>query len=274
MADFKLLTPSSEALYWYEVASYIAPYATIGSFVLNAFSLASEAAQERRLAEISKKLDEIMHLIVQTKEALEQKMLDIVFKERTGEVLGIHEALQEFRNLRNQGMLDNILSDSAQTKRKIKTWIDAPDTPVALRAAYCGLYLSLLPLRIATFELFERPLAQINPLVKDELQDILDVAPASLACSDTVGRSRVGKVKETIILLDEMGPVYGTDFTVLVDADIEFLGAFLPRHKNLKETRDNAHARREALATQKGLDAAAPFQQASQAASQALLRLA
>lgn len=274
MSDFKIIQPSSEALYWYEVVSYIAPYATIGSFILSAFSLASETVQERRLAEISRKLDEIMHLVVEASRALEQKMLDIVLKERTGEVLGFHEALLEFRNLQSQGILDNILSDSAQTKRKIKTFIDAPDTPDALRSAYCGLYLSLLPLRIATFELFKLPLAQINPLVNDELQDMLDVEPLSVKTADAIGRNRVGPVKQVVVLIDELGPVYGTEFFVQIDGESHSLGFFQPWKKNHAEVINQAHARRDALATENGALAAEPFNKVLEAARAAKLALA
>lgn len=268
MNDFRLLNLSDDFLYWYEVASYIAPYATIGSFNVGGLALQSENRQEERLAEISKRLDEIKTLVTQTYRALEQKLNDIPVKERSGEVLGIEEALNEFRRLRSQGILDNIVSDSAQTKRKIKTYIDAKETPVEFRATYCGLYATLLPLRVAAFQLFDRPITEINQLVKEELLDLVDIESVMINSTETVGSNRVSPVISKDFLFDELGPTFGTMFSARVDNKARNLGTFLPRNTDLgdlNEIRKRAHDSRDKLATNKATEAAAPFRKVLEA---------
>jgi len=271
VSEFQLLKVSDRALFWYEVAAYIAPYATVGSFILSGLSLHSEHAQERRLAEISRKLDEIKMLIIQARRALEEKLNDIPIRERTGEVLGIEEALNEYRGLQSQGVLDNIITDSAQTKRKIKAYIESEDTPLSYLAAYCGLYITLLPLRIAGFELFDRPVDQINALVSDELQDIVRIESIAIRSAERVGASRVSPRQEETFLFDELGPVYGTNFFVQVDNARRTLGTFIPRYGNLNELRAAAQDMRDAIAAQKAAEAAAPFRRAIDAAKEAIV---
>lgn len=276
MTDFKMLKVSDKALYWFEVASYISPYATVGSFILSGFALASEHRQERRLVEMSRKLDEIKILINQTRRALEQKLEDIPLRERTGEVLGIEEALNEYRALQSQGILDNIISDSAQTKNKIKTFIDADDTPVDYRVMYCGLYATLLPLRVAAFELFDRPINDINPLVKSENEDLATVEAISISSAETVGSNRVSsRHQEERFLYDELGPVFGTNFYVTVDNTRRNLGTFIPRQGDgdLNAIRSRAQQSRDELAQQKARKAAAPFRQVFDASRAVLATL-
>lgn len=274
MINSSLLNVTDPSTYWSEAVGYLAPYAKIGSLILSGFSLASELRQEKRLEEISKKLDEIKTLILQSRRALERKLNDIPLRERTGEVLGIEEALNEYRNLQSQGILDNIISDSAQTKRKIKTFIDADDTPADYRAAYCGLYTTLLPLRVAAFEMFERPIESINPLVKSEMEDLMEVEAISVRTAETIGDRRVSGVQTEAYLVDELGPIFGTHFSVKVDNDRRPLGTFIPGQGDLATIRGLANETRSTLGAQKATEAAAPFREVFAATTHVLAAIA
>ena len=61
--EFKLLKLSNKAKYWYEVASYVAPYATIASAILGGLSYFAVREQNRKLDRIFNKLIEIENLI-------------------------------------------------------------------------------------------------------------------------------------------------------------------------------------------------------------------
>ena len=260
MTDFTVLKVSERALFWFELASYASPFATVGSLILSGFSLASENRQERRLAEISKKLDQIKVSINQTRRALEQKLNNMPLRERTGEVLGIEEALNEFRILNSQGILDNIVSDSAQTKRKIETYINAPDTPVEYRVLYLSLYATLIPLRIAAFELFDRPINDINQLVKSETESLLDAESISITSIENVGSNRVSALIFDTFIWDELGPRYGSKYSVQIDNSLRELGLYTDGPESERTAiRESAEKRRDELANQKASEASEPF---------------
>lgn len=273
MSDFKMLKLTDRALYWYEVASYIAPFATIGSLIMTGFSLASENRQEKRLEEISRKLEEIKNLIINTRISLERKLNDITMKERTGAILGIVESLKEYQSLKSQGILDNIITESNTVKGKIKTYIESSDVELEYTAGYCGLYLTLLPLRIATFELYDRPISKINGLVIGETEDILGVEEISISSAETIGSKRVSHVNEDPFELDELGPIVGTTFSVKIDNRTHGVGIFDPRNGDLNAVRAQARQQRDVFARQKAQEASAPFREVFAAARETLERL-
>ena len=266
MSNFNLLKLSDRATYWYEVASYIAPYAKVGSFIVSGLTLISERSQEQRLAEISRKLDEIKTLINRTRAALEKKMNDIPVKDRTGEILGIEETLNEYRIHGRQGVLDNAVSESALTKGKIRAYIEASDTPLAYRGTYCALYTMLIPLRVAAFEMFDTEASEVNKLVAGELSDLIAISDIAIETSEKIGDRRVTAVQEERFLVDELGPVYGTNFYTSVDGDERTIGTFVPNAHNIAEVRRTAREVRDGFAAIKASEASAPFRTAFKSA--------
>lgn len=93
-------------------------------------------------------MEEISLQIRQLRALVEQRLAEATIKERTGEVLGIQEALNEFLRLRSHGILDNVVTESATTKRKILGYLTESETPLGYYHAYNTLLCTLIPLRI------------------------------------------------------------------------------------------------------------------------------
>lgn len=211
----RVLKVSDRALYWREIAKFTAPYATIGSFILSGLSFNSEKKQEERFTEISRKLDEIRSLIVQGRQYIEKKLNDTSLRERTGEVLGIDEALNEYRKLLQEDILTQLIVSSAKTKQTIRTFIVAGDTPLEYRVSYCALYFSLIPLRVATFRLYQSS-RQIKELIKEELNDLIAMERIALDSAKIVGENRVSTM-QTSLLGCEPGVGCSLDLYIYVD---------------------------------------------------------
>jgi len=258
MSDFNVIKPSEGALYWYELAKFASPFATVGSFVLQAISFFSDG-QAAAFERLFRKLDELSQQIAELKQSIEAKLDDMVLKERFGEVLGIKESLEEYHRILSSGILDNIVTDSAQTKRKILAWLDDDRTPVAYLHAYNTLACTLIPLRTASFCLYRRPAPEIKALVKEEINDLLSRSAAAIKAGDTVGRNRVA-YEEKVVLVDELGPVWGTDFIIKVDKTVAYTDSFIPRSNDLQAVRNKAKAHFEELKEQNGWEACQPLE--------------
>lgn len=238
MPKFQILQPTTSQLYWFELASYVAPYATVGSFLITAgMAFFHENDNEARHEAIMQKLNEISQQIEDLRLSLERKIDDMILKERTGEVLGIRESLEEYKLLKAQGVLDNIISDSAQTKQKIASYLDSPDTTLEYYLAYNALKCLLLPLRIATFGLFKIDSANLRVLTKDELRDLLLNRQTAINHLIEIGRNRVTYDSE-VIMIDELGPRYGTELWVDVDGKGVWGKTFSPPPNDHNELRD------------------------------------
>lgn len=253
MSDFKVINPSDTALYWYELAKFASPFATVGSFIFQAISFFSDG-QAAAFERLFSKLDELSQQIAELKQSIEAKLDDMVLKERFGEVLGIKESLEEYHRILSPGILDNIVTDSAQTKRKMLAWLDDGRTPVAYLHAYNTLACTLIPIRTACFCLYRRPAAEVKALVKDEINDLLSRSAAAIKAGDTVGRNRV-TYEEKVVLVDELGPVWGTDFIIKVDKTVAYTDSFIPRSNELQAVRNKAKEHFEELKVQKGREA-------------------
>lgn len=267
--NFQIIKPTADQLYWYELASYAAPYATVASFVL---SIYAAAKQDEVNAAILKKLDEISAQIRQLKDSIERKLNDILLKERAGEVLGIRESLLDYQRLKSVGILDNITTDSAQTKRKIAAYLSDAGTPDDYFHAYNALYVMLLPLRATCFNLYERPRSDTDPLLLKEIDDLLSVKDRAILVARTVGANRVAATQEPV-LIDELGPVWGTDFSVYVDGRVVYSETFSPRNHDLAERRTRWRLKHEETANAKAEDAVSELVKCHQAAESARVRL-
>lgn len=251
MSEPKVLNTVSDDAYIADLAAYTSPFTTLGFFVLSVLPfLETDSNATERL--ILGRLDEISRQIRELRALFEQRLAELTLRERTGEVLGIQEAVEEFVRLRSQGILDNVTTDSAVTKRKILGYIADAETPIGYYHAYNSLLCTLIPLRIWTFFFFGRPRRDLVALVCGELRDLLANRERGTEVARTLGRNRVSGVSEELILIDELGPVWGTTFTIKVDGKVVYSETFagirqIPR-RNIADMRRESREKREELA--------------------------
>lgn len=273
MGDFKVIQPSEGLTYWYELASYAAPYVAVGSFLFNAISFFTENSTARAFEKVFRKLDEISGQISEMKQAIEQKLNDMVLKERTGEVLGIKESLEEYSRIMSPGILDNIVTDSAQTKRKIFSYLDDERTPLEFFHAYNSLACMLVPLRVACFCLYKPTQSQTRALVVAEINDLLSKVDPALRAADKIGQNRV-KYEEKISVFDEGGAVKQTDFLVWVDKEVVYNDSFIPHQSDLAVTRRKARDKFDEMKAIKGKEVCKPLEDCYQECRSLLSRIA
>lgn len=239
MRNFRIIQSSPEELYWYGLFKYTSPYAEIGATVIELAKFFSENDLNTATQQLSRKLDELSVQIRQLREFIETKLDDIVLREHSGDVLGIKEALEEYIRLRSQGILDNIVTHSAQTKSKIEAYLSQDQTPIYYYHAYNTLKCMLLPVRVTCFMLYGRPSPDTSALVRDELHDLLANKERGVEVARVIGRNRVS-YEEEVFLFDELGPTWGTEFGVTVDGRRVYGDMFAPGERDLNEKRQRA----------------------------------
>ena len=257
--EFSMLKLSDKAKYWYEVGTYLAPYAKIGSFVLGGLSLLAEAEQNKKLDKILQKLDEIEWLIKECAKKLEEKMEDVALRRTTGQVFGIKEALTESRQLANRDMLAQISVSSAITKNEVKLSMTDETIFLEHRGAYCALYCMLIPLRATVFGLLDEGNGTNNRLAREEVDDLLKMEDLTIAIMEDIGRNRVSnKIGEWLDVYEgesALGRIHRTTFHTKVDGVTRHLGTF----KEYTEGRREAEKRHKDLVLEKINETAAPF---------------
>lgn len=259
MSDFSVIKPSGKLLYWYEMAKYVAPYATVGSLLLSGFSYSSEVRQEHRLDQIAKQLRELKSLVINMERRIIDKLNDQVLKERSSEVLSYREFLQEQTIIQDTVALNLELSNMRTTKHKVLAYVNDVDTPLDYKASYCGLLMSLVSMRIAAFECLDLELAKVNELALDEINELLSYEDVIKATLREVGSKRVHSYEEERLLVDELGPVWGTIFSVMIDDRKLALGSFTPGSNSVSDERRMARKKVEELRERHASGAFDPF---------------
>lgn len=195
--EFDKLKVSDSAKYWFEVAAYVQPYAAIGSVILGGLSFLEETEQSKKLDRILETLEEIKSQIQECRNALMEKIEDTVLRQRTGEVLGTKEILEEYGRLRRDAVLVNLVTASAVYKNGIFISIADETIPLEHRGAYCGLYCTLLPFRATAFELLTGGDRRDTTLIREEIEDLLAIEKVTLEIIGAIGGNRVSQELET-----------------------------------------------------------------------------
>ena len=254
---FKMLKLSDKAKYWYEVASYAMPYATVASAIIGGLSFLEEREQNRKLDAIIRKLDEIENLIRKCKNQLEQKMEDVTLRQLTGEILGIREAMYESRGREN--ILEELVVPSAKAKSKARISITDESIGLEHRSAYCGLYCMLVPLRATILGMLWENTRTSCAEVIAELDDLLDLENVILKIIYSVGRNRVSgpvQVRTVDWIKTRMEMRHEREYFVLVDG----IERTLIRRIN-GIMRQEAEEKREKLSENFGDEAREPFEE-------------
>ncbi|HEY0427636.1 MAG TPA: hypothetical protein VGC76_07615 [Pyrinomonadaceae bacterium] len=228
MRNFKIFQPSSDDSYWYELYKYAQPYAFIGTATLKALIHFLQEADFKTAERLFFRDMEGLYLQVRRiKESL-GKVNDTALKERSMEVLFYKESLDEYFGIQNKAILGGVLEESLITKEKIAPYHSDDQAPIEYYHVYNTLKFALLPLRAATFFLYNRPLDEVIPLFKQEIIDFLENEARGIEVAQTIGRNRVSPMHQELYVADELGPKWGTEFWIAVDGKTVYVDDFSP----------------------------------------------
>lgn len=153
---------------WRQYFEYAAPFATVGSAIFSGLSYISERNQEKRLEDISYKLDIIRNDIRNLQTTIVQKMESIQLRNITAGVYSIVELINEYAATESDTLLGNILSESSRLKHIIFVTLDDETIDPKLKSAYSSLLMTLTPLRITALAATGRDMDKIFNLVEEE----------------------------------------------------------------------------------------------------------
>jgi hypothetical protein len=246
----KVIQPSSQDSYWLEVFSSAAAYERIGLEVLGAVPF-GESDRQTALKRFAANFEGIGPLIDQLQVPVTKKLLDPTLRDRAANVAAIDLSISEFIKLGSAGILDTVVRLSDDSVSNIASFLAHADTPPDFYHIANALLVAITAFRAATFFLFDRPKNDIDATVCADLRKSLGDRSRGLENARTVGRNRVSEVGEELVLLDELGPVWGTNFTITVDGRLVYSDTFagsrgIPR-RTVTEVRQTAEAMRDSL---------------------------
>ena len=248
----EVIASSSEDLFWFHLAAHASPYATLGNAVLSVVPLGADAAASE--AEILRKLDELKLQFDALRASIAQQITDDRVLARTGKVLALKELLDEYGTTRREQTLLDVQTASAIEKRSIMELLDSAATPTAYFHVYNTLLCMLVAIRITCFVLLKLEKTRLHSEVCNEIHDAVKYEQRGIDVAHEIGRNRVSGVNERLFLVDELGPVWGTTFTIKVDGKVVYSDQFagsreFPR-RNISDVRSQAQRIREQLADQ------------------------
>lgn len=246
----RIVSEPSESLYWREVSACASAAHTVGSLVFNAIPFA-ENDRPTALRQFARNWAGLGPQIRQLEQSIGSKLTEATLVDRSGEVFGAKAALDEYLRLLSEGILDNIVTQSDVTARTLMGYLAHDDTPIDYYDVANGLLNALTSLRAVTFFLFDRPREERHAAVCSELASSLVNRNRGIESARAVGRNRVSSVDEELTLIDELGPVWGTIFTIRVDGRVVYHDIFagprgIPR-RGLNEVRKQARLMQESL---------------------------
>jgi hypothetical protein len=245
-----VIQPSSANAYWYEIFKCASAYEEIGSLVLNAIPFA-ENDRPTALTHFFESFAGIGSQIEQLQTSVNQKLIETTLTEPSGDLFGIKASLDEFKKLGNQSILVNVVTRSNEIVARLAGFLAHDDTPADYYHVANGLLFALVSLRAAAFFLFDRSQADVNGTVCMDLRQSLGDRARGVETARTVGRNRVSEVNEELTLIDELGPVWGTIFSIRVDGrvvyDDTFGGARGIPHRNINDVRNQARQMHDSL---------------------------
>lgn len=254
MESRKLKVPGN-AKYWFEVAAYAQPYAQIGSIILSGLSFLEKTQQTKRLEKIIERVDEIESKIQKCKDAATQKIEDVILRQKTAEVLGTKEMLEEYGRLKRDAVLVNLTTESAIYKSAIFISIADEKIPLEYRGAYCGLYCTLLPIRAIALELLS------GGDRREEIEDLLAIEDVTLAIMEAIGRNRVSpklEVETVDVYKKRMEMRHKRNYYSEVDGEKTTIETVI--EKRLNEGRSLAEKKLTELSNEMANEAKKPFQ--------------
>ncbi|WP_439695973.1 hypothetical protein ACFGVS_24695 [Mucilaginibacter sp. AW1-7] len=215
-----IFQPSSDDNSSEELANLVSPFASIGSVIFSYFnSLFQEGIGINTVLD---KLTQISTEIQQLKMTILDKLNQTSLKEKTSEVFGFQDSLNDYYATKDENILANIITESAATKRGIILSLQDPDISIEYYFSYINLLSMLQPLRITTLLLDGAKLS--SKQINDELSDFLPFKDKGIGTAETIGRDRVIRYQD----LKSFGEYKETIFQVLVDGNVEYKNSFSP----------------------------------------------
>jgi hypothetical protein len=248
----RILQPSSPDVYWREVNAIASEYFAIGSLIVRAIPF-DESNRTRAVAQCLTNLRGIERQVTNAEDALRGRLSLLILRDQSDQIIKFRKDLYSFVEAQSQGILDNLTTDSDSAVLNLGNALRNNDTPADYYHVANAMLYVVLALRIASFFLFDRPVAEVTRAVCREMTDLLGTAERALEIARIVGRNRVSGVDEELILIDELGPVWGTTFSIRVDGRVVYTDTFagsreVPR-RSLNEVRARADRMQSELAT-------------------------
>lgn len=254
---------SSEALFWHDLAAHAAPYATLGNTLLAAARLDDEVTAEDAEQHILAQLGDLQRQFESLRASIATQLTDEALIVHAGKVLAIKKLLDEYSSTHQVANLTDAQRDSGVEKQIIMGILDSRETAAEFFHVYGTLLCMLISLRVTCFVLLRLERRDLYARTCIELTDVSRYRDHGINVAREIGRNRVSPVRERRFLVDELGPVWGTTFTILVDGRVVYTDEFaanreIPR-RDISEVRAQAHAMRETLAERYAQAASEPL---------------
>jgi hypothetical protein len=247
----RIVSEPSASLYWREVSACSSAAHTLGSLIFNAIPFA-ENDRPTALRQFARNWTGLGPQISQLKKSIGNRLTERTLADRSAEVFAIQATIDNYMQLPSEGIFDNVILQSNVTAQTLMGYLALDETPADYYDVANGLLNALTSLRAVVFFLFDRPQKEIYAAVCADIAGSLINRTRGIESARTVGRNRVSDVDEELTLVDELGPVWGTIFTIRVDDRVVYHDTFsgprgIPR-RGLNEVRQQARSMQESLA--------------------------
>lgn len=262
-AEALIIAEAGSAAYWLGVVEAAIPYIQAFSGLYSVLTTFGENPQEARLKRIELELKALSAQISKLEEVLKNLILDTVAKQLAAEVLGYRDSLDSYTSLKTQGILDNVLTQSAITKNRLAQYIDDGATPHSFKFYFGSLLNACTSLRMAAIGLYPATRESREKLVLPEAKTFLARIPKITESAQFISDRRV-KQDSRVEMFDELGPIYGTVMSVTLDGKPYWNSFVVPRKgdgNRLSQMRTRADAERKRAVEQAYSQSVAPLLQ-------------
>ena len=250
----EIIRPSSPALYWREVASTGTAYTDIANLTINAIPIA-ENSRPRAKKQFLETFAGARQQIAALQESINRLLIEPTLTEPSAGAFALKATIDDFASTSssqpNTQALDNAKAQANRIEQKLIAHLQLTETPIDYYHVGNALYLFAISLHLGLLFLADQNRRDNNAALCSFIRGLLDNRTRALEVARLVGAKRVSEVDEDLVLIDELGPVWGTNFTIRVDGRVVYTDTFagsrgIPR-RGLNEVRDQARAMRESL---------------------------
>lgn len=211
-----VIAEAGTAPYWLATIEAALPYIQTFAGLYSVLSSFGPDSQDVRLKRIEDELRSLTARVAQLEDVIKNLILDDVAKQLSAEVLAYKDSLDSYVTLKQQGILDNVLTQSAVTKNRLLQYIDDNTLPHSYRYYFGALLNACTSLRLSCIGLYSALQASRDKLLAPEAKAMLSRVPRVMQSAQAISEKRVATTSQ-VVLIDELGPIYGTTMSVTLD---------------------------------------------------------
>jgi hypothetical protein len=255
----EVIRPSFPPLYWREIFSTGSAYDEAGILVLKAIPL-SEASRPKAKKQFLEGVGGARSRIASLQNAINAVLLEPTLADSNRTAFAIKASLDSFADTPTNQPATSALKNAETLANLVEQGLighlQLAETPIDYYHVANSLYFFAVSLHLGVLFLADQTRKDNNARLCGHIGRSFANRSRAVEVARLVGAKRVSDVDEELTLIDELGPVWGTNFTIRVDGRVVYNDTFagsrgIPR-RTINEVRAQAKAMRDSLVKSNG----------------------